>query len=186
LGSGFANTILGSDQEILVRVASSTDADAVAGLLCASYPTLLASSYEAALLAQAIPFLVRPAPTLLAGDTWYVAEFLHNPGRLAGCGGWTSARPDGGAEPDRTLAHVRHFATDPKCVRQGVGRALFARCLADARTSGVRAFECQSTLVAEPFYAALGFERVGPINVRLGGRIDFPGVRMRLRLEEER
>ena len=178
------NSILGSGQEIVVRAASLADVDAVEALLCASYPTLLASTYEAGLLARAVPFLVRPAPKLITSGTWYVAEFP--PQRwFAGCGGWTLAGPDGGAESaDRTLGHVRHFATHPECVRRGIGRAVFARCVADARTSGVEAFECYSTLVAEPFYRALGFELVGPISVRLGGRIDFPAVCMRLRLQE--
>ena len=177
------NPMIGSGEEFVVRVASPSDVDAVSALLRASYPTLLASGYEAGLLARAIPFMVQPIPALLICETWYVAEVPGSPGTLVGCGGWTLAQPGSGVEPaDPTLGHVRHFATRPDYARRGVGRAVFAHCIAGARGTGVQTFECQSTLVAEPFYRALGFERLGLVSVLLGGRIDFPVIRMNLRL----
>ncbi len=33
--------------------------------------------------------------------------------------------------------------------------------------------------MAEPFYASLGFERIALEQVRLGGEVDFPAVKMR-------
>ena len=152
-------------------------------MLRVSYPILLAPAYEANLLAHAIPFLVQPVPALLVCGTWYLAEMPGNPGRILGCGGWTRAEPGGNSAPgDQSLAHLRHFATHPGCVRRGVGRTVFAQCVADARAAGVRAFESNSTFAAEPFYRALGFERLAPTIVRLGEQVDFPGVRMRLQL----
>ena len=37
---------------------------------------------------------------------------------------------------------------------------------------------CCSTLNAEPFYQAAGFETVGPIDVPLGASMTFPGISM--------
>lgn len=180
---GAAGPMNGLNGEVLVRVASPRDAEAVGLLLRASYPVLLASGYEPGLLARAIPFMVEANPALLSCGTWYVAEVASSLGVLAGCGGWTLTPPGGRAEPpDPAFGHVRHFATHPDWARRGLGRALFARCLADAQAAQVQTFECNSTIVAEPFYQALGFERLGPMTVLLGGRVAFPGVRMRLRL----
>jgi hypothetical protein len=50
--------------------------------------------------------------------------------------------------------------------------------LEDARRAGARLLDCQSTLTAVPFYAALGFREVGPVVVTLRPGIEFPAVRM--------
>lgn len=159
-----------------VRVARPDDAEAVGAVLRASYPTLMASGYPADLLAHAIPFMTRPNAALLRSGTYYVAEV--SGGFVAGCGGWTFERPGASDQPiDPRLAHIRHFATHPDWVRHGIGHALFRRCVADARAAGVQCFECCSSLVAEPFYAALGFVAVEPMAMDVGG-IAFPGIRM--------
>jgi hypothetical protein len=49
-----------------------------------------------------------------------------------------------------------------------VGRALFERCVADARLAGVCTFECYSSIMAEAFYRALGFRTVEPMKIALG------------------
>src|SRR5215217_7069480 len=135
-----------------VRVATPDDAEPIGTLLRASYPSLMPSGYSAAVLARALPLIVRASPALLRSGTYYLAE---GPGRaLAGCGGWTFERPGAAGAPiDPTLGHIRHFATHPDWIRRGVGRALFDRCVADARVAGVQRFECYASLVAEPFYA---------------------------------
>jgi hypothetical protein len=57
---------------------------------------------------------------------------------------------------DPVLGHIRQFATHPNWTRRGIGRALFERCVADARAAGVCTFECYSSIGAERFYRALG------------------------------
>ncbi len=168
---------------VVVRAASPADADAVGVLLLESYPPLLAPGYEPALLARALPLMTKANPALLASGTWYVAEGPGTDGALAGSGGWTLQRP-GAAEElvDPALGHLRHFAVHPAWTRRGVGRALFDRCMADARATGVSAFECYATTVAVPFYQALGFETVGPFAARLGRDTDFPSIRMVCRI----
>jgi N-acetylglutamate synthase-like GNAT family acetyltransferase len=163
---------------IRVRVASLDDIDAVDEILQLSYPILMAPGYTKEVLARALPLMVRANPALLRSGTFYLAEQAPD-GAVAGCGGWTFERPgESGAPIDPTVAHIRHFATHPDWIRRGVGRALLDRCIAEARAAGVHRLECYSSLVAEPFYAALGFTFVERLMVEMGPGITLPSVRM--------
>ena len=159
----------------LIRIARPEDSDAVSALLLASYPTLLAASYESGALSRALPLMTRANPILLASGTYYIAE--REPGGPVACGGWTAARP-GSGEIIEGEAYIRHVATHPEWVGRGIGTSLLARCFSEARQLGIRKLHCFSTLNAERFYRASGFETVGPFDVRLGPGVTFPGVFM--------
>ena len=160
-----------------VRVATPNDAEPIGTLLRACYPRLIPAGYPADILARALSLITSPNPALLRSGTYYLAE--KPDGTFAGCGGWTFERPGAAGVPiDPKRGHIRHFATHPDCIRRGVGRALFERCVADAQPSGVRQFECYSSLVSERFYRALGFVRLEPITIALGPGITFPSIRM--------
>jgi GNAT superfamily N-acetyltransferase len=162
---------------IIVRVAGPEDAEAIGAVLRASYPRLMAPAYPADVVARALPFMVRASPALLRSGTYYLAATPD--GTVVGCGGWTFERP---GEPvsaiDPTQGHIRHFATHPDWIRHGIGRALFGRCVAEARAVGVQRFECYASVVAQPFYAALGFVTVGPTAIELEPGLTFPSLRM--------
>jgi GNAT superfamily N-acetyltransferase len=168
-----------SAQTFSIRIATPTDSDAVNALLVASYSTLLAACYDSDMLAGALPYLTKGNPTLLACGTYYIAERERErePGNLVGCGGWTAAKP-GSGEITEGEAHIRHFATHPEWTRCGIGSALLARCISDARSAGVCKLHCFSTLNAERFYRAAGFETVEPIDVPMGPSMTFPGILM--------
>ena len=141
---------MGNRADITVRGASPQDAEAVSALLEASYPSLMALGYEPTLFARALPLLTKANPMLLSSGTWYVVEALDAEDRLVGCGGWARQRPDVPNEPvDPVLGHIRHFATHPNWTRRGIGRALFDRCVADARAAGVCTFESSVTQALE-------------------------------------
>jgi hypothetical protein len=73
------------------RIATLDDAAGVDALLQASYPKLMASAYDAVLLAPALELMTKANISLLTSGTYYVAE---SPGGLViGCGGWSLARP---------------------------------------------------------------------------------------------
>jgi N-acetylglutamate synthase-like GNAT family acetyltransferase len=163
------------DASTRIRVAGAADSDAVSALLTASYSSLLADRYDSDALDRALPLMTRANPKLLASGTYYVAE--GQPGHLVGCGGWTTARP-GDGEIIEGEAHIRHFATHPEWARRGVGTSLLVRCLSDARRVGIRKLHCCSTLNAERFYRASGFDTVGPIDVPLRPSLTFPGILM--------
>ena len=136
-----------------VRIASPQDAEAVSALLAASYPLLMAFGYDPILFARALPVLTKANPALLSTRTWYVVEALGADDRLVGCGGWARQRPDMPNERvDPILGHIRHFATHPNWTRRGIGRALFDRCVTDARAAGVCSFECYSSIALSQAY----------------------------------
>jgi len=155
------------------------DAAAVAELLQASYPKLMASSYDGESLAPALKLMTKANPSLLGSGTYYVAELSR--GLLAGCGGWTLERPGAGTiEPH--VAHIRHFAVSPAWTRRGVGSAIYRRCESAARALGVIAFECHSSFNAEHFYRALHFKRSREIDVELQPGVVLRAVLMRREL----
>jgi N-acetylglutamate synthase-like GNAT family acetyltransferase len=164
-----------SPHPFLIRVANPMDSDVISALLVASYSSLLRACYNGDMLGRALPHLAKANLALLACGTYYVAE--SEPGNLVGCGGWTAAKPLTG-EIIQGEAHVRHFATHPEWVRRGVGTALLARCFREVRSAGIRTLHCCSTLNAERFYRASGFDAVGPADVPLGPDLTFPGILM--------
>lgn len=157
-----------------IRIASVADLDATGALLVASYSSLLASHYDHDLLRRALPLITRANPTLLASGTYYVAEIA---GELVGCGGWTIANPENGEIIDGET-HLRHFATHPEWARQGVGTSLLSRCFRDAESCSIRHLHCFSTLNAERFYQASGFETVKNIDVPVEPGLTLPGILM--------
>ena len=158
-----------------VRIATAGDEAAVSSLLDASYSHLLRHHYAPELLIVALPLMTRANPALLACGTYYVAEA--SDGQAIGCGGWTVERPVTGETADG-LAHIRHFATHPQWIGKGVGKALLTRSIRDAEARSVSALECYSTLNAEKFYQAGGFERVRAIEVPFTPETKFPAIHM--------
>lgn len=165
-----------------VRVARPEDAAAVEELLQASYPRLMASSYDQESLAPALKLMTKANPSLLGSRTYYVADLPT--GLVIGCGGWTLERP-GTRTVEPHLGHIRHFATHPDWIRRGVGRAIYRLCESAARSAGVIAFECYSSLNAEKFYSAFGFESIREINVELQSGVVLRAVLMRRELTDE-
>jgi GNAT superfamily N-acetyltransferase len=68
--------------------------------------------------------------------------------------------------------------TDPAHVRRGIGRALLTYTFEMSAQQGVRAFDCMATRTSVPFYRALGFVEVEPVELTLAPGIAFPAVRM--------
>lgn len=162
-----------------VRVATPLDAAAVSALLRVSYPTLMRSAYAEEALAPALELMTDANPSLLRSGTYYVAEVAT--GSLVGCGGWTPERP-GTKSVEPGLGHVRHFAVHPDWTRRGIGRAIQTSCDRSARAAGMTAFECCSSLNAEPFYRVLGFVRIREMDMELAPSVVLRGVLMRRNL----
>lgn len=162
-------------RSVNVRVAAPNDSAGVSSLLRASFPVLMRSAYDRALLARALPRMTKAQPQLLESGSYYVAESAECV--IIGCGGWTRERP-GSCEITANVGHIRHFGVHPEWTRRGVGMALYARCKHDARDAGLSQFECYSSLNGEAFYAALGFRRLAQINVDMFDGLRFPSVHM--------
>ena len=160
---------------ISLRLASLADLSAVDTLLARSYPRLLAGAYPPSTLVLAIPRIARARPELLASGRYFLAE--DPDGRILAAGGWSPGAPSG-ADLAEDIGHVRHVATDPAAVRKGIGRALMAGVMQDARGAGMAWLDCLSTRTAVPFYTALGFRPLHNLDVTLAPGIVFPVVRM--------
>ncbi|MFL4472042.1 GNAT family N-acetyltransferase [Tateyamaria armeniaca] len=154
---------------MLIRPSTKADLAAVDALLARSYPKLLKADYPPSVLVTALPIIARAQPHLLVCGTYYVVE---EDGRILGAGGWTPDRKVQG------LGHIRHVVTDDRAVRRGVGRALMQHCFDKARSAGMTKMECWATRTAVPFYEAVGFHTVGPIDVTLAEGIVFPSIKM--------
>ncbi|MEL6618692.1 MAG: GNAT family N-acetyltransferase [Pseudomonadota bacterium] len=154
---------------MIIRPSTKADMAAVDALLARTYPKLLKADYPPSVLVTALPVISRARPELLVCGTYYVAD---QDSVILGAGGWTRDKKD------RSLGHIRHVVTDDRALRRGVGRALMARSFEDARAAGISRMECWATLTAEPFYHAVGFETLGPMDVTLQGGIVFPSLRM--------
>ncbi len=159
-----------------IRTATPADLPKVDALLARSYPALLKGAYPPSLLVTAIPLISRAQPALLASGTYFV---VLDGTEIVGAGGWTRAVPGGGGRGHSGVGNIRHVVTDHRRVREGIGRVLMTHIFDTAREAGVRQMECFSTLMAEPFYAACGFETLGPISLTLRPGIDFPAIHMR-------
>lgn len=163
-----------------IRPARQADVEALTDVITRSYAELYPDWYPEDLLAVALPLMSQANPKLVASGTYYLAQ---RNGRILGCGGWTAEAP-GSGRVTPALGHVRHFATHPEFVRQGVGRALIARCVADCRRRAIARLSCKSSLPAEAFYKSVGFDRVRAIKVPLPDGTPFPAVLMRRDIHE--
>jgi GNAT superfamily N-acetyltransferase len=161
-----------------IQIASPMDAGAISALFARSYGALLVNDYAPDMLDRAMPFLTKPNPDLLASGTYYKA--IADDGVVVGAGGWTAVRPGSDQDDIKAgLAHVRHFAVDPDHARKGIAKALFDRCVADAkRDRDVSQFECYSTLSARRFYEAVGFRVIGDFSAPFAPDFGFPSLHM--------
>ncbi|MDV4146051.1 GNAT family N-acetyltransferase [Shimia sp. FJ5] len=161
--------------EIHIRPARPADRSAVTQLFRRAYPPLLAPDYDPGVLRAALPLITTAQPALLDCGTYFVAEDAA--GRVVGAGGWTDVSPARGVGAERQ-GHVRHVATDPGRLRQGVARRLVETSLASAREFGMERLHCMSTRTAQSFYHAMGFKPVGEIELTLAPGVYFPAVQM--------
>ncbi len=153
-----------------LRPAVPGDLAELDALMARAYPRLLKADYPPSVLVTALPLISRAQPKLLRSGTYYVA--VDASGAILGAGGWTRDR----TTPE--LGHIRHVVTDDRQTRRGVGRAVIGHTLATARAAGLTRLDCKSTRTAEPFYAAMGFDTLGPMEVTLAPGIGFPAIRM--------
>ena len=162
--------------DFTIRVASLEDEESVTALLQASYPLLMSSRYSLEMLSVVLPAMTKANPSLLLSGTFYLAETTNK--LVIGCGGWTREKP-GSGEITAGVGHIRHFATHPQWVGKSVGRTIYQRCKREAKIANIHCLECYSSLNAEGFYAALGFQAVKNLEILLGNNQKIASVWMR-------
>jgi GNAT superfamily N-acetyltransferase len=129
--------------------------------------------------------------TLIADGTYFVAEAGAH---IVGCGGWSRRRTlfGGDRQPGRQsdlldatrdAAKIRAFFVRPDWARRGVGRALLARCEAEARAAGFASAELVATLAGRELYRAFGYAADEPFEHRLTDAVTIRFIAMRKRLD---
>lgn len=147
---------------------------AIDALLGQSYPRLLREHYLPSVLVTAIPLIAKARPGLVASGTYFVCE--DEAGILLGVGGWTRRGPLG--ENDPRTVHIRHFATHPDAVRQGVAGAIMEVCLAQIASTEAERISCAATRTAVPFYRSFDFDILEDVDLELRPGITFPAILM--------
>lgn len=163
-----------NNDSIIIRTATPGDQNLLSDLLAAAYGELVKAPYDPEALSAALPLMSQANPKLLASGTYYIATIDE---AAAGCGGWTREKP-GNGEIVAGVGYIRHFATHPAHLRKGIARLLLEHCLTQARAAGIHTMMSQSTLLAEGFYAAAGFRRVGTIEAEMGPGVHLPVIEM--------
>jgi GNAT superfamily N-acetyltransferase len=148
-----------------LRKATHADRPALAILIARSARGLGAADYRPEQIEGALRGAFGVDTQLIDDETYFVAE---TDGRLIGCGGWSRRRTLFGGDahtqrdaqaldPQIDAAKIRAFFVDPDYARQGIGKALLARCESEARARGFSRFELMGTLPGVRLYAALGY-----------------------------
>lgn len=173
--------------EPVLRLATPDDAPALRELIAASARELQSGDYTQAQIEAALRSAYGVDSQLIADRTYFVAEAAGAP---VACGGWSFRRTlfGGDAQPGRQAdrldpnheaARIRAFFVAPGWARRGLGRALLARCEAEAQAAGFVAAELMATLAGVRLYAALGYAAAPPLEVPLADGLAITFVPMR-------
>ena len=172
-----------------LRTASEGDIRALHALIEVSVRVLQADDYTPAQMDGALGTVLGIDTQLIRDGTYFVAETVTEPVRIAACGGWSKRRTLFGAdagpnrEPDlldpRTdAAKVRAIFVHPDFARRGLGSLILATVEDAARQAGFTRFEMGSTLTGVPLYRLKGYVEVERIAVPLANGEALPVVKM--------
>jgi GNAT superfamily N-acetyltransferase len=175
-----------ADSPFQLRLARRGDVPALEQLIERSVEQLGAGWYSPEQIASALHFMFGVDTQLIEDETYYVVQ--HDE-RIVAAGGWSRRRTLFGGDqwkhgadlpldPATEPARIRAFFVDPGSARRGLGRTLFDRCMAAARTAGFHQLELMATLPGEPLYLALGFTGEERTELALPDGVRVPLVRM--------
>jgi GNAT superfamily N-acetyltransferase len=172
--------------EVSLRVADPSDAEAIEALMKESGAALFPAFYDERQTASAVRFVAVVDPMLLVDGTYFALE-AH--GELIGCGGWSrrdrlysgSGKSEGDGrllDPATEPAKVRAMFVRGDWTRRGLGRRIIEACERAARAEGFTRLSLLATLPGVPLYAACGFEPLGDVEVVLEDGIKMACVAM--------
>jgi GNAT superfamily N-acetyltransferase len=171
------------------RVAKLEDVPALNALIAASARALSAGFYSPPQIEALLTYVFGVDTQLVLDGTYYVVDGIDAKDHPVAAGGWSGRRTLYGGDQTKTTedtrldpavdaARIRAFFVHPLWARRGLGRRIYAECERAARAAGFGSFELMATLPGEPLYAALGFNVIERLTVRLPGDVDVPLVKM--------
>ena len=172
-----------------LRLATEDDIPALHALIEASVRGLQAGDYTAAQIEGALGTVLGLDTQLIRDKTYFVAIAREQPGRLAGCGGWSKrktlfgadrgpGREPGLLDPATDAAKVRAIFVHPDFARRGLGSLILARVEEEAVGAGFARFEMGSTLTGVPLYTLKGYAAAERVAVPLKNGEALPIVKM--------
>jgi len=170
-----------------IRKANLTDSSAIEELIKISARGLGREDYSSDQIEEALKGAFGVDTDLIRDGTYFVAEADEI---LVGCGGWSfrkklfggDSRPSqdqGKLDPRSDSAKIRAFFVHPLWARKGIGKAILARCEAEAGAMGFKSLELMATLPGVKFYSALGYAGSDPINYTLAPDLTIEFLPMR-------
>lgn len=169
-----------------LRPARSTDIPAIRALMDVAIPALLAPFLTPEQVQASFAVMGLDSQLIADGD-YLVAEAAD--GRIVACGGWsrratlfggdhTAGRSARLLDPATEAARVRAMYTHPDWTRRGLGKAIIARCEAEAAAAGFARVELAATLGGEPLYLACGYAPVRRFDEPTPGGVAVPLILM--------
>ena len=176
-----------------LRMATMEDVPALNALIANSARELSAGFYAPQQIEALLTHVFGVDTQLIFDGTYFIVEDDEAAEGPVAAGGWSARRTlyggdqakegeDTRLDPWVEPARIRAFFVHPRWARRGLGRRLYNECERAALAAGFSAFELMATLPGEPLYAALGFNALERLTVRLGGDVDVPLVKMRRRI----
>jgi GNAT superfamily N-acetyltransferase len=173
-----------------LRPARLVDAPVLKQLIIDSVRGLSRGDYTEAQIEAALGSAFGVDTELIRDGTYFVAE---SAGEIVGCGGWSKRKTLFGSDeqPGRQSelldplcdsARIRAFFVRPDWARQGIGRALLARCEDAALAHAFVATELMATLPGHRLYRVLGYVGDERIQHTLPGDVVIEFIPMRKNL----
>ena len=181
----------GQTDNFVIRVATTTDIQALRGLIDQSVRVLQREDYSAEQLDAALGTAYGVDTQLIADGSYFVVEAAGAAGEkvLAACGGWSMRKTLYGSDhgpyrdnamldPARDAAKIRAFFVHPDWTRRGIASLILKTCEDAAYARGFRRFEMGATLTGVPMYVARGYAKGEQIEVPLPNGLSLTVVRM--------
>jgi GNAT superfamily N-acetyltransferase len=170
-----------------IRLAIADDVPALEDLIIQSVKGLSTSYYEPEQITSALTFIFGVDTQLIEDRTYFVVA---SGSELAGAGGWSKratlfggdqlkgATGDPLLDPTIDSARIRAFYVHPDWARRGVARLILQTCEEAARVEGFKRAELMATLPGEPFYSAMGYQRLEHVEAPMPDGKVLTGFRM--------
>lgn len=173
--------------KISIRPAELTEIETLQRLICRSARGLASDDYTSEQIEAALGSAWGVDSQLIRDRTYFAVEIE---AKLVACGGWSKRQALFGADalsgtepalldPGKDAARIRAFFVHPDWVRRGIGKALLAKCEAEAYRNGFRAAELVATLPGQRLYTACGYQALGAIEFPLRNGLSITFVPMR-------
>jgi GNAT superfamily N-acetyltransferase len=177
---------------ITIRPAAFEDIPVLQELIASSARGLGKGYYTDAQTESAIRHVFGVDSQLISDGTYYAVEA---DGIIVACGGWSKRNKLFGGDqygkeiaplldPEKDTARIRAFFVHPGYARRGIGQMLISACEKAAIEHGFRKMEMGATLPGVPFYAAMGYDELEPIDLPMPDDEIISIVRMGKSLHE--